>query len=477
MTPEGDVKVIRDRNQLLTVDDSAAALDNLRRVEDSVKDVSRIASGGGSASTSTSTSLSTSSSLAVSGSGTAATSSARISSSTLPQVPSVPRVTTTTSTSTVTGTVTAYSSNGTGTATVSGVSTSFTNGTGITLLANDVIVLNKQGSTYYAVGLISRSGVGYPGSTSSSFFTPASAVAGLPYQPSVGITVFGAADGAVWGSTGTVVSYADATNYTITRPSTSWDNMWGLSDNPNGVWVFVNRSATSNGLHVIYNGSGTTHNYGTCQTLGTYDGKIWVWAGYKSGVVDRRLVSISSNGTVADYTNANLNDLSTGANSTYGVAGPWGVVLWDGADVVLYNGTTYTKYTSTNFPSLPTGATAYRERACMSSSHFFWLTGTTADRDYRRWEFSSAARSDFNDSLPSGFNHDSIATTGGTNAVIAGDNGTDQQYQLTSGSGVTTVTFTSTNATESFLVATTPTFEVIGRVQTDAGVSSIVGIS
>lgn len=393
------------------------------------------------------------------------------------------------------GTVLSYNSNtGTGTVEIDGEEYDFYNGMFADLGVDDVVMtMTSSTISDYSpeIGDIDKivtsiietntgAGGGYPGGTGTQSFVPVSAVPGLPYQPNVGINVFGAADGAVWGNTGTVVSYADATNYTITRPSTSWDNMWGLSDNPNGVWVFVNRSATSNGLHVIYNGSGTTHNYGTCQMLGEHGGKIWVWAGYKAGSVDRRLVSITSTGTVADITSTSLNLLSTSANTTYGVAGGWGIVLWDGTDVVTVatpGGTpAYTQYTSTNFPSLPTGATAYRERACMSDTYFFWLTTTTADRDYRRWHFSSATRTDFIDVLPSGFNHDSIATFDGTDIAIAGDDGTNQQYQITGGLGVTTVTFTDTAHTESFVITNNPAYEVVGRVQSDTSVSQIVGI-
>jgi len=399
--------------------------------------------------------------------------------------PSQLSTTTTTSGADVfTGTVLTYIAAGTGTATVNSVTQSFTNSTGISLLTDDVILLTKKGSTYYAIGLISRSGVGYPTSSTASLFTPTNAVPGLPYQPLTTMSIFGAADGCVWASTGAVVSYSDAQSYTITRPSTSWDHMWGLSDDPNGVWVFVNRSVTSNGLHVIYNGSGTTHNYGACQVLGTHDGKIWCWAGRKSGSIDRRLISINSTGTVADYTNAALSVLADTANGTVGRAGPWGIVLWDSADVVTVSMSsgapnTYTQYLIGVFPSLQTGSGAHIFSTCMSNNSFFYMSSTTNDRDYRRWNLGSATLSTFLDVLPVGFTHyERIATTGGTTAVISGHNGADQQACVTSGSGVTVTTYTGTTHTGPLTIASTPTNEVIGAVRSDStSLDTLIGIS
>lgn len=396
-------------------------------------------------------------------------------------VPSRPVSPTTTGSSVYTGTVLTYSSGGTGTATINGVTQNFTNSTGITLLANDVILLTKKSGVYYAIGLTTRAGVGYPGSSTTQLFTAANVVPGLPYQTLTTIGIWGSADGCVWSSTGVVVSYADAQTYTITRPSTSFDHCWGLVDDPNGPWVFVNRGVTSNGLHVVYNGVGTTHNYGACQVLGTHAGKVWVWAGLKGGVTDRRLVAVSSTGTVADYTNASLSVLSVTANATIGRAGAWGIVLWDSADVVTVSmssgvPSTYTQYLIGTFTSLQTSVGSHITDTVISDSSFFYLSSTGTDRDYRRWNFSSATLSTFLDVLPVGFTHENIGTTGGVDAVISGHDGTDQAVCLNSGAGTTTETFTGTTI-GSFDIASTPTGEVIGKIRSDStGQDTIIGI-
>jgi hypothetical protein len=383
-----------------------------------------------------------------------------------------------------TGTVLTYSDDGTGTATIDGATENFTNSTGVTLIANDLVLFIKKDTTFFASGLISRSGVGYPGSSTIQFFTAVNTVPGLPYQPLTQVSIFGAADGCVWSDDGVVVSYADAQTYTITRPSTSFDSCWGLVDSPNGPWVFVRRTVSSNGLHIVYNGVGTTHNYGNCQVLGTYDDHIWVWAGYKNGSQARRIVGISSTGTIAyDFTNATLNTLTELSNFTFGRAGGWGIVLWDSNDFVTVEDPTgtpaYVKYAKPS--ELTTTADTHIRRSVVSDTSLFWLSSDNTDRDYRRWNFDSATLTTFLDVLPVGFEHSTIATTGGVNVVISGHNGTDAAVCFNSGAGTTTEIFTNTIAANSGInIATTPDNEVIGKIRSDEAPSyldTIIGIS
>jgi len=329
---------------------------------------------------------------------------------------------------------------------------------------------------------------GYPGGSNTQITVPIGAVPGLPYSDGSQFSIWGTGDGCVWSTAGKVVSYTDAQTYNITRPSSSWDQCWGLNDSANGPWVFVNRGVSSNGLHIVYNGTGTTSNYGNCQVLGTHSSHIWVWAGFKAGVADRRLLGISSTGTIAyDFTNASLNVLATGSNGTVGRAGGWGIVLWDGVDVVTVATPTatpaYVQYTlSTSFPSLPggggTGNTAI-ERTCVSDTSLMWISTTTTDLDWRRWEFGSAARYDYLNVLPAGFVHDRIATTGGSGVVIAGDDGSVQAYAITNGGAVTVTTFTGTSSASTFECSNNPDYDVIAATVASAApnAGTLIGVT
>ena len=386
----------------------------------------------------------------------------------------------------------------TGTMDVGGTTYDFYNGAFADLAVGDIVFgvggdfiasgSGTIGAVDYVIANLIESGSGYdggyPGGTNTSLFTPVSAVPGLPYGPVAQFGFIGAADGCVWSTSGVVVDYTGAQTFTINRPSTSWDRCWGLNRSANGPWVFVNRGVTSNGLHIVYNGTGTTSNYGACQMLGTHNGYIWVWAGYKAGVVDRRILGISSTGTIAyDFTSTNLNTLNTAVNTTAGRAGGWGIVLWDDVDVVTIatpSGTpAYNQYTALNFmgninrPAQDTALT----RTCISDTNFFVISTTGNDRDWRRWEFGSAARYDYLDVLPAGFTHDRIATLGGTTVVISGDDGTVQAYSVTSGAGVTTTTFTGTSNVE-FDLANNPAYEVLARTRNaTTALDTLIGVT
>lgn len=389
---------------------------------------------------------------------------------------------------------------GLGTIDVDGTTYDFYNGTFFDLSPGDIVLggggpsidagnSNIGGADYAVLGVLESGGGyagGYPGGSNTATVVPVSAVPGLPYTTGGQFSFIGTADGCVWSDAGTITDYTTPTTFTINRPSTSWDRCWGLSRSANGPWVFVNRGVTSNGLHIVYNGTGTTSNYGACQTLGTHNGYIWVWAGYKGGVTDRRIIGISSTGTIAyDFTSTNLNTLNTSVNTTTGRAGGWGIVLWDDADVVTIatpSGTpAYTQYAAINFMgniNRP-GQADSLARTCISDTNFFVISTTTNDRDWRRWEFGTAARYDYLDVLPAGFTHDRIATLGGTTVVISGDTGTEQAYCITNGGAVTTTTFTGTVETEVFALANNPAYEVLAKTRADTApnADTLIGVT
>jgi len=328
-------------------------------------------------------------------------------------------------------------------------------------------------------------GGGYPGGTSVVTTVPVSAVPGLPYTTGGQFAFHGAADGCVWRDTGVVTDYTNGQTYTIARPSSAFGSCWGLVNSANGPWVFVNSGVTSNGLHIVYNGTGTTSNYGSCQVLGTHSNHIWVWAGYKAGSVDRRILGISSTGTIAhDFTSADLNNLNSAVNTTVGRAGEWGIVLWDGTDVVTVETPTgtpaYRVDISLNFPSLPDlGNNIFR--SAISDTNLVWITTTNTDRDWRRWEFATNTRYDYLDVLDVGFKHDCIASLGGSTVLIAGDTGSggDQAYAITSGSTVVTTTFADTDDGTGFLAANNPAYEVLARTRAQAAPNSdtLIGVT
>lgn len=373
---------------------------------------------------------------------------------------------------------------GTGTVDVDGTTFDFFNGAFVGLEVGDTILAVGSDSVtaggaligdadYVVTSLVNRDGAaGFPGGSASYAFVAPNTIPGLPYLSPAQFVMYGAGPGMVWSAGGAaslarVVDYTTPATYTVPRPATTFTSIWGLTNSANGPWVYVAPTLASNGLHVVYNGVGTTYNYGNTTMLGEHGGKIWVWAGQKGGVVDRRIVSISSTGVVTDYTNAALNVLTTTAGTVFGVAGGWGLALWDAGDVLLIpNGTgTIQSYSLTAFPSLPQ-STDSRARATMSNTNLFWLSTATGDRDYRRWNFASAITFDHLDILPVGFAHTTIATLGGSTVVVGGTDGNDAVYCTTSGTGTTVTTITASATV--MQLATGPTFQVLGKYRTDA---------
>jgi hypothetical protein len=402
-------------------------------------------------------------------------------------------------------TVTSYDpSTREGSADCSGTPTDFENGSIWDFYPGDDILLGEtvDGRTI-ATGLVDAGG----GGTGTSFtFVPPSGVPGLPYDPNVSFTLWQAGEGFVTYSSGaSVIDFVTPTVYTLPIPS-PFTNGLALSRQPTGTFVFQSGTdtaspPTSNGLLVRYNGVNNLYNYGGVRTLGVSQGVAYCSCTHKNGVVNARIITVSSTGVVSDFLPTVQDDLGVlvpyvgpdaqpSASGSWWIAGEWGVAWapFTGASTryiyTLANGSTAARRWSTSLTTnfLYGSASGQRwERLTMNSTHVIAADRTIGDRSWRRMNLATGVIENFTDVLPVGSTIEEVAAGGNDDAILISgtyDNGGGPvpAYFTTSGTGVTTTTLADTSG---FInVRRDFTGNILGkRIVTSTSDQLVIGVS
>ena len=390
-----------------------------------------------------------------------------------------------------------------GNADCSGTSTNFENGSIWDFYPGDDILLGETiDGRIVATGLVDAGG----GGVGTSFsFVPPSGLAGLPYDPNISFTLWQAGEGFVSYDSGiSIIDFTAPTTYTLPIPS-PFTNGLALSRLTTGTFVFqsgtdASSAPTTNGLLVRHNNVNTIYNYGGVRTLGVSQGVAYCSCTHVAGLVNARLITVNSSGTVTDFLPTVEDDngvvvsyvgpgTTPSASGSWWIAGQWGVAwapFTGGATRYIYtlaNGSTAARRWGTSLTTNFVYASNQAQRwglVTMNGTHVI-AADRSGDRSWRRLNAATGVIENFTDVLPTGSTIEEVAAGGSAGAILISgtyDNGGGPvtAYFTTSGSGITTTTLADTTGTVN--VRRDFTGNILGRrVVTSTADQLIIGVS
>jgi hypothetical protein len=223
-----------------------------------------------------------------------------------------------------------------------------------------------------------------------------------------------------------VIDWAGATDFTVTTAAQG--TMVGVNGTAVGPWIFYQGPAvTSNALHIIYNGVGTTHNYGNLVFGGLWSGDLYIYAGAKNGsTTNHYLLRIDTTGAITEVPVPSVSKLSGFASTPapWGAGGPWGVVFVGGGTsydiLAVKSGFSFDLRTGGFGVTRPTAGSVDNQ----------YLSWRTANRSFAQYDLDLGVTYQANNVLPADASTDSLIAVGGGQVVFGGLNTTTNTQTL-----------------------------------------------
>ena len=286
--------------------------------------------------------------------------------------------------------------------------------------------VNRDGSPWNGTFPNETPGISIPSTIIRIPIGSSQVLAGLPYAIPVTPSWVGPSF-IVNSAARRVIDWAGATDFTVTTAAQG--TMVGVNGTASGPWIFYQGpTVTSNALHIIYNGVGTTHNYGNLVFGGLWSGDLYIYAGAKNGsTTNHYLLQIDTTGAITEVPVPSGSKLAgfTSTPAPWGAGGPWGLVFIGGGSTAYDILTVQSGYIF----DLRTGGFGVT-RPTSGSMDNQYLSWRTANRSFAQYDLDLEVTYQVNNILPADASTDSLIAVGDGAVVFGGLNTTTNTQTL-----------------------------------------------
>jgi hypothetical protein len=319
-------------------------------------------------------------------------------------------------------------------------------------------------------------------------FTPIPGnIPGLPRYPSVFNRNFFCGNGFAIDYNGEVEDWQNGTSVSVPLSSLGTGRLvMALRDGSNFTHAHSHPSLTTNGLRVYRGGTHTTYNYGYVVAAGQINNTLYFVASRKAGVNGTYVITVASDGTVADTNyNATLSLGGLQSNGNWSArAGDDTWAICSGASVLVNGVTLLTSVSPNPLRGYSTGGGPEDQQAfratCIGNGKWFWYVGGVTDTLYVM-DLSTGAVTLYtgvDDGLAIDFA--TIGWAGGNYVVMSWQNGTTTGgYKITNGSSESNNSMpdwsNTASSTDQYVSSTHDGAEFIVRYETTGAVLTLDG--